>query len=271
MSQQNHNITKKHETIAAEWLARRDRGLSGSEQDAYVEWLAADPEDGRAVKRIEKVWQICDRLEEWRPAHSSQPNPDLLAPTPARPRFLLVLSSALAIAAVLFLSFYLPARISNPEKAQPVSKTTISGPQEQAWVISGVSGQQKMEDGSIIDVRSDTILEVNFNTVRRHVHLVRGEAFFIVAHDASRPFIVETAGVTVQALGTAFSVALDQFDVSVEVTEGSVEVRESKALPDLDIKDAVVLNAGEKTVLRYARLIPFDEMPAYRDKNDLTE
>src|SRR3954464_14096468 len=31
---------------AAEWLARRDQGLSGPEQDAFFEWLATDPRHG---------------------------------------------------------------------------------------------------------------------------------------------------------------------------------------------------------------------------------
>jgi transmembrane sensor len=266
MAEHKHTFTSKHEAAAAEWLARRDRGLSASEQAAYMEWLAADPAHAPAIQHLERVWRMCDRLEEWRPSHSAQPNPDLLAPRRTWPRLLAASLGATAIAAVLILSFLLPAPVANPEKPPQGGEWAASSQQAQTRVITGAHGNQRLEDGSSIEIRSDTILEVDFSQTRRHVHLVRGEAFFTVAHDASRPFVVEAAGVTIRSLGTAFSVGLDQFDVLVEVTEGSVEVREDALPKEPETIPGMVLAAGEKAVLRYKRLIPFDELPAYRER-----
>ena len=36
---------------AADWLIRRDRGLTPGEQDDYLQWLAADPRHGDAFAR----------------------------------------------------------------------------------------------------------------------------------------------------------------------------------------------------------------------------
>ena len=64
---------------ASVWLARRDRGLTAAEQDAYLQWLQEDVRHGAAIQRLEGAWGALDQLAEWRPAHSAQPNPDLLA------------------------------------------------------------------------------------------------------------------------------------------------------------------------------------------------
>lgn len=243
-------------------MARRDRKLSEAEQAALAEWLAADPEHSSAFHHMERVWQFCDRLEEWRPSHSVQPNPDLLEPRRVWPRLLAAALSATAIAAVLILSFLLPGPVANPEKTLQGGDLAASSPQAHTRVIIGAHGNQLMEDGSYIEVCSNTILEVNFSQSQRHVHLVRGEALFTVAHDASRPFVVEAVDVTIRAIGTAFRVGLNQFDVSVEVTEGSVEISDGALPKELEINAGMVLVAGEKTVFRYKRLIPFNEIPS---------
>jgi transmembrane sensor len=61
------------------------------------------------------------------------------------------------------------------------------------------------------------------NTAQRIVALEEGEAWFRVAKDASRPFIVEAGRVRVRALGTAFSVRRQESGANVLVSEGIVE------------------------------------------------
>ena len=58
----------------------------------------------------------------------------------------------------------------------------------------------------------------------REIDLVRGEAFFDVAHDASRPLTVDVSGTEIRVLGTAFGVRYGPKDVSVTVSEGLVSV-----------------------------------------------
>ena len=67
---------------AADWLARRDRGLSGAEQDNYLEWLRQDARHAELIARHEATARRMQQLARWQPATSSEPNPDLFA----RPR-----------------------------------------------------------------------------------------------------------------------------------------------------------------------------------------
>jgi transmembrane sensor len=47
---------------------------------------------------------------------------------------------------------------------------------------------------------------------------------FAVAKDVTRPFVVDTTGVSVKAIGTSFAVRRDDACVEILVTEGMVEV-----------------------------------------------
>ena len=50
-----------------------------------------------------------------------------------------------------------------------------------------------LDDGSVLDLAGDTWVRVRQTPHRRQVELLRGEAFFDVAHAAGRPFEVLTA------------------------------------------------------------------------------
>lgn len=70
-------------------------------------------------------------------------------------------------------------------------------------------GQYKLRlpDGTMVWLNSETTLEYpsTFGQKDRKV-LLKGEAYFEVTHDASRPFLVQSEGQEVKVLGTEFSV-----------------------------------------------------------------
>ena len=199
------------DAAATQWLSRRDRGLTAAEQDAYLQWLADDPRHGAAIARYERAWRSLDQLTEWRPAHSAIPNPDLLAPRPAgriyRVASLLVAAAAVALAAFV----WLPWQSSAP------------APRREAIVHPGPE-RQNLPDGSVVELNQGARIDVQFTPGERHVRLLAGEAHFIVAHNAARPFFVDTGNVSVRAVGTAFTVARALSEISVLVTEGKVQV-----------------------------------------------
>jgi transmembrane sensor len=82
----------------------------------------------------------------------------------------------------------------------------------------------QLEDGSVAAINSETALEVVMSPRLRHVRLLRGDAWFQVAKDASRPFVVQTDRMQVRAVGTAFAVAAADKASTVLVSEGVVEV-----------------------------------------------
>ncbi|MDB6114382.1 MAG: FecR family protein [Lacunisphaera sp.] len=222
-------ISEQIQEAASTWLSRRDRGLAASEQDDYLEWLYANPQHGRAIIQLERVWVALNKLQEWRPAHSTVPNPDLLAPR--RHSRLYWLSTALVAAAAIAMACYvwLPAHTPAPHRE------AIIHPGPERLVL---------EDGSIIELNTGAKVDVRFTPVERRVQLLNGEAHFTVAKNPNRPFYVSADKVAVRAVGTAFTVTLGQDDVSVLVTEGKVGVI-TQPMPPVDLS----AGAGVPTAL----------------------
>jgi transmembrane sensor len=100
----------------------------------------------------------------------------------------------------------------------------------------------------------NTRLEVALSKHLRSIELSRGEAFFVVAKDRSRPFTVHAGDATVTAVGTRFNVHRDSDRAVVAVTEGRVVVDPAPHfLPVTLLREfkpklrPVRLNAGEQT------------------------
>ncbi len=81
-----------------------------------------------------------------------------------------------------------------------------------------------LADGSELQLGPNTLLKLSLSDSQRAIALVRGEAFFKVAKDATRPFRVEANAYSVQAVGTEFAVSRRKQELIVTVTEGKVRV-----------------------------------------------
>ncbi|MEN2384205.1 sigma-70 family RNA polymerase sigma factor [Comamonas sp. A7-5] len=98
---------------------------------------------------------------------------------------------------------------------------------------SSARGQQVrhgLPDGSSLLLDAASSARVQYFLARRVVTLVQGAAFFEVARDEQRPFMVEAAGVRVTVLGTRFGVDIEEGGqsgqrVSVQVASGRVRVQ----------------------------------------------
>ncbi|HRE07261.1 MAG TPA: FecR domain-containing protein [Opitutaceae bacterium] len=210
---------------AAQWLVRRDRGLNAEEQDAFSQWLAADPRHGEWFSRHQRTWKEFNLLAQWRPEHSAEPNPDLLA-KPARRYWRLTWVAPLAAAAALAIGLFLWSRVATTPDTGSIAHV----------------GSRVLEDGSTVELRAGSEIRVLFTAEARRVELLHGEAFFTVAKNAARPFIVHAQGVDVRAVGTAFNVRFNQEHVEVLVTEGKVQV-ERPDLPSAPASAAVVASS----------------------------
>src|SRR6202035_2168216 len=81
-----------------------------------------------------------------------------------------------------------------------------------------------LNDGSQVTLDTQSELKVSFSSAERSVRLTRGQAFFEVAKDAKRPFVVEVNNRRFVAVGTAFDVRVDGDQVRVTMVEGTVRV-----------------------------------------------
>jgi transmembrane sensor len=81
-----------------------------------------------------------------------------------------------------------------------------------------------LADGSELRLGPNTLLKFDIGDEQRTVALVRGEANFKVAKDATRPFVVEAKAFAVRAVGTEFAVSHRKHELVVTVSEGLVRV-----------------------------------------------
>lgn len=198
---------------ASEWFVKRDRGLTAAEQDEFLQWLAAHPRHGEWFALHRRLGGDFSVLAQWRPEHSEEPNPDLLARPRRRLRWLMPLG--LAIAASLAVAFVWW------QAATPAVETEVAN--------AAAYERRILADGSTVELNRGAVVAVAFTAGERRVVLVRGEALFTVAKNPARPFVVRAGGVDVRAVGTAFNVRLDAASLEVLVTEGRVQVQSPPA------------------------------------------
>ena len=84
-----------------------------------------------------------------------------------------------------------------------------------------------LADGSELQLGPNTRLTLDIGDAQRAIALERGEAYFKVAKDARRPFLVQANAFAVQAVGTEFAVSSRKNEVIVTVREGTVRVTPS--------------------------------------------
>lgn len=96
-------------------------------------------------------------------------------------------------------------------------------------------------DGTRATLGPDSALAVDYGEARRRVELLQGMAFFEVAYEPARPFVVTAGELAATALGTAYDVSNDAGIVQVAVDHGVVEA----ALPDAMSSAALRLGAGD--------------------------
>jgi transmembrane sensor len=126
-----------------------------------------------------------------------------------------------------------------------------------ADLVSTIKDMPRMTlpDGSQVQLDSGSAIDVAYDITQRRVRLLRGEAFFQVARDATRPFVVEaqngtiTGGVITDDSGTpsgaAFDVRLTRAGAVVAVTDQLVSVAPPDK-PNGDQYAPVELHAGQR-------------------------
>ena len=213
------------ELQASRWLASRDARPDDPDlASAFDQWLHADIRHRVAYLKLEAAWRRGDKLRDLRPLDRDV-NPDLLRP-PRRYWSLAIAASALVV--LLGAGVYFA--------------TTQLGWQRYETRVGGLS-RIVLEDGSVIDLNTDSEVRARIGSRRREVRLVRGEGRFQVAHDKTRPFVVSAADADVRAVGTAFSVRLRERQVDVLVSEGIVAIDAAR------IAHAPPVHAGEAAVV----------------------
>ncbi len=182
---------------AARWFARaRSGAMAPGERRALDAWLAADAAHSEAYIQVSGAWDAVARLRD---------DPEImvmrdlaLARYPAdgaRVSSQHRLMAACIRAGVICTGLLALAASTLQQPATQVFKTGI-----------GQTASISLIDGSRLTLDTDTTVRTRMTGRKRLVYLDSGRAFFKVAKDRSRPFVVEAEGKQVAATGTAFEV-----------------------------------------------------------------
>ena len=196
---------------ALAWLLRlRDAPVDAGLQQAFAAWLAADPAHQQAYRQAQAHW---DWMEPFKTQAFRARDQALLYRPPSRQPVWRSLAW-FATAAVLLLGLGLA--LFSPQGWYGLRYTYATGKGQLLTVA--------LEDGSCIELNTDSEVQVHFNHHRRQLELVRGEAFFTAAHNPARPFRVHAGHISIEDIGTAFDVYKQANQVSVAVQEGEVVI-----------------------------------------------
>ncbi|WP_269714829.1 FecR family protein [Caulobacter sp. NIBR2454] len=211
---------------AAEWFAHlKNTDITAAKIAEFRAWRAHAAND-EAYGELERMWRSADVLERDSDIHR-------IAQRALRPRRRSALSAlgrppVLALAAGLAVAC---AAVGYQRFAAPTYETPVG---EQRLV--------ELSDGSQLRLDTDSKAVVRFGSHGRRIVLKRGQAFFDVAHDPQRPFVVEAGDMAVTALGTRFDVRRADRAFVVTLVEGAVEVRST----DKSRAQAYTLGPGEQ-------------------------
>lgn len=203
------------EKLAASWLARQDASvLSAEEQAAFDAWIAEDDRHLGAYMRLRAVWARLDRLGALRPSSAEA----VIKPSSVLRHWRSAAAAAMVAAMLAGGGAYYGWKRPEPAKT---FDTAI-----------GEVRRLNMEDGSVVEMDTNSELDVAYSDHSRDIWLAHGEGNFTVAKNKSRPFIVHAGDTTVTAVGTAFSVDATRPDqLRVAVSEGTVAVRRGNREP----------------------------------------
>ncbi len=211
---------------------------SEAEKASLQLWLEEDPLHRQEFEQAKLVWQ-----QKNRPPAAFQPNTDkawaaLNERLPARKRSLtrpLQYLTAVAAAALILLLW-------KPWDS-PVGFKSLQ--------TQGLQLEVSLDDGSQLWLNQHSHLQYSPNMAdnERRIRL-QGEAFFEVARDEKRPFIIEAGDARVQVLGTSFNVRAYPGTGEIELSVKSGKVlffKGPKLLPDSS--NARILVAGQQAVI----------------------
>jgi transmembrane sensor len=240
---------------AADWFAMKRSGRMSAEQlQALHAWLTESPEHAAAYNEVAGAWDVAGAVRS---------DPEILRVREQakrlRPRgWTAAVAASLAVAVLgswsaLGIGGYVPAPL------------ILTGGEQTFRTGVGQTATVRLRDGSLITLDTDSVVRAKETDHRRMLWLAKGQAFFKVAHDKSRPFTVAARDKLVTATGTEFSVRLDRKAVEVTLVEGHVRVEETPPQVSLPSRkprftEATEMQAGSKLIAALDRNWTLDKV-----------
>jgi transmembrane sensor len=200
--------------VAAGWFAKQRSGdMSGEDRIELRRWLASDPEHVAAYSDVRRGWGSAGSVRSDPRVMAMRERWDAIDDRPPRWRSRWAIAASLVVALTIAGALGWRDWPGSQRIGDQVYRTALG---EQRTI--------ELADGSVVTLNTASVLRTRRDGERRLLYLDEGQAFFRVAKDPDRPFVVTAAGRTVTALGTAFDIQVDQGEFKVTLVEGKVRV-----------------------------------------------
>ncbi|WP_313453059.1 FecR family protein [Pseudomonas rhodesiae] len=219
------------EEQAAEWLLHLHEGeLNEPQRQAFERWKQQGPHHAAAAARMEAVIVRMQALRGKKNLAKAALNAAFAQPRNRRSKNAvraLVLACSLAI---------------------PTAALLVS-PYPQQWMADVRNGPGQWQtlqlaDGSTLAFNGVSAVNLHFDGEQRRIDLLQGEILVEVAHDSTRPFVVQTPQGTLRARGTRFVVKRDGDVTVLSMLESRV------AAHSADGEQTLEVDAGSRALMR---------------------
>lgn len=259
------------EVEASLWVSRLDRGLNKDETLHLQQWVAKSEENYKQLLKMAAYWDNLTVLNEL----------SALFPLEKVKKSHFNKIKIFALVACFALFSLMTTVLLTTEKSIPTFFQFGHSHNQSLMTHIGQQNTFTLIDGSIVVLNTDSKLEIEFTSTHRKLNLLKGEANFDVAKDASRPFTVQVGSSAFTALGTVFNVQKNNENtMELVVTEGRVLISNSEDTLEqltqaIDIEsplidDSFIVNTGQKAVVDSTTLTPVVELPLEEIQRDLS-
>jgi transmembrane sensor len=265
---------------AAYWHARIANGADARAELEFERWREASTENREAYDRLtsrhDRIRALADVPEMLSMRHQTLLRLSMKQRQDKRVRT--GLGVALAMLVVAAPVFILRFGVFAPAPPIATADSSVSGGQSFRTAV-GQRSTITLADGSRVTLNTASRIRVAYSKGERQLLLDEGQAWFEVAKDSARPFIVHAGGQRVEAHGTAFDVRVLGDRTEVMLAEGRVTVdseRPGRSGASVAMKpnELLVASASGTTVNRVTNpdawknwrqgIVIFDNMPLAR-------
>lgn len=273
-----HPFTSKHTMLeeAAKWISAIDRGLSKEEAAQFKKWMEQSKTHQDAMYELAKLWDDLSVLNELSILFPHKKN----ALIKYKPKFTFGIAASIVVA--LMLCSYFLVNMNNV-----ISPNLVTVNYTKTYKTKlGEQATYALPDGTVVQLNTNSVLEIAYSKNRRQLLLSQGEGRFNVAKDITRPFSVIAGDKSFTALGTVFNVRRNTgIDLELVVTHGKVMItNQSVAVQANDFnkyqqasnntaamrkRNANIVNSGEKAIITKSITSPIKRLSLQEVQQDL--
>ncbi|MDO8368526.1 MAG: FecR domain-containing protein [Saprospiraceae bacterium] len=246
-----------------ELIAKRFAGEIGEAEDAILDrWLSASEANQQYFGQMQRLWQkaafaqgVLSRPLDVDAALARTKSKIQQIPAQGKAKKVFMNPWWIGIAASIMLLAAAIWFFQGSSSETPVLLATIEN-----------TVRDTLSDGSRVALNQHSSLSTEFSKKQRRIKM-RGEAYFDVAKNPEKPFVIEVQKVEVTVVGTRFNVdnRSDSTKVVVSVEEGRVKVQIGRQIEFLNAGEQATIDCSSGEILR-SQLLPSGNVKAWFDR-----